>query len=265
MATAAGNVFDLIFSGSHLFPHTNKKNFKKTSKPNTHDYYFKLQLSFQRCQLSFHEPQRKTGFTRNDCKVIIAHVMATSFKPLGFFSGRSLDFAVDSVRKSLVDLSGKADLLAFKVKVFYFYFLFCTNTAVWIKDKCPEVCNWACLISETFWGIWFCDLFFGKQVELQHFAGSIILWREDMDLIWQKINGCLCYDAYSSTFFYVSAGCSALKSDLIWLIHFKQDDSDSFTTFKCKCVNVLPSTLFLTGWTFIVFSQFGFTYNLRLS
>ena len=67
-------------------------------------------------------------FTCNDCKVIVAYILATSFKPLGFFSGQSLDFVIDSVRKSLVDLSGKADLLAFKVRVFYV--LFHTNTAV---------------------------------------------------------------------------------------------------------------------------------------
>lgn len=195
-------------------------------------------------------------------------ITAPFLKHCIFFSGQDLTWAIDSVVESLVEFSGRADPPAFKMRVFYG--LFCINPAVWIKDKCPEVCNWACFNNWNIWGhlIWWALFLFKKKkregAELQHFAGNIILWRENIDLVWQKINGCLCYDAYSSTFFYVCAGCSVLKSDLVWLIHFKQGDPDSFTTFKCKCVNVLPSTLFLTGWTFIVFSQFGFRFNSRL-
>lgn len=56
-----------------------------------------------------------------NCNMIarVAFVMATRFKPLGFFSRQSLDFAIDSIRKSLVDLLDRVDLLAFKVRVFF--------------------------------------------------------------------------------------------------------------------------------------------------
>jgi len=43
-------------------------------------------------------------------------------KPLGFSSQPSLGFAVDSGGTSLVDLSGKADLLALKVEGILFLF-----------------------------------------------------------------------------------------------------------------------------------------------
>lgn len=127
MAIAAGDVCDLFFSASHLFPHTNKMRNNKNPKLTPHNCCFKLLLSYQSCQLSFHEPLRNMGFTCNDCKVIVAYAITTSFNLLGFFSGHSLDFGIDSVRKSLVDLSGKADLPALKVRVCYS--LFCTNTA----------------------------------------------------------------------------------------------------------------------------------------
>lgn len=109
------------------------------------------------------------------------------------------------------------------------------------------------------------DLFLSEQVEPGHFARehsfvergySSYVAENTWKFVWWRL---------SKNFYFLYLQDSALKSDLIWLIHFQQDDSDSFTTSMCKCVNVLPGTLFLTRWTFIVFSQFEFMFNLRHS
>jgi len=55
------------------------------------------------------------------------------------------------------------------------------------------------LNKQSIWGHLIFDLILCEQVEPGQFAGSTVLWREDIHLIWQRIHGNLCDDAFPRT------------------------------------------------------------------